>query len=161
MWVMNTYGTDILTLDKDSNLWMIIKQHLDLLPNDWRPVQDRSEYISFVLLTDGSNTKAYREDPEKHRYSYRPNMLYRCALTEKGEYIVKRFLAKQFKNTFHNYMQGAMNNNPEMKISEAITEFLMDCQQPTIDKKVIAALTKDWYRYRLKNPDCFKIPIFF
>ena len=156
-WVVSTYGTDIIKLDKDMNLWSIIKQNLDLLPNDYQPLQDREEYITFVLLADGKDTLAY--DSQKHR-EYRVNTLYRCAISQKGENIIRRFLTKQFKNTFHNYMKGALNNNDALNITEAITEFLTDSNQ-VVTEKVVSTLSKDWYRYRMKYPDEFKIPIFF
>lgn len=162
-WVMNTYGTDCIKLDRDSNLWLIIKQHLDVVPKEYRPIEDKSEYISFVLLTHGQNTLAYAEPDPKHpgRQQIYVNTLYRCIISPKGENIIRRFLDKQFKNAFHNYMRGAMNNNPEISITDAITEFLEDSRQTNFDNKTIAALTKDWYRYRLKYPDEFSIPIFF
>lgn len=161
-WVVNVYGSEAIKLDRDSNLWAIIKQNLDLRPNDYKPLSDRDEYITFVLLSDGSNTKAYRSATTSYeKEEYRVHTLYRCVLSPRGEGIIRRFLSKQFKNTFHNYMRGAMNNNPEISITEAITEFLQDSCQPVIDNKVISTLSKDWYRYRQKYPDEFKIPIFF
>ena len=162
-WIVNTYGTDIIRVDKDSNIWYMIKQHLETLPEDYSPLPSRDEYISFVLLTDRSRTTAYAEPTEKHpdRKSYRVNTLYRCSISKRGEYIIRRFLTKQFKNAFHNYMRGALNNNPELSITEAITEFLLDACQADLSKKVISTLCKDWYRYRKKYPDEFKIPIFF
>ena len=27
-WIVNTYGTDIIRVDKDSNIWYMIKQHI-------------------------------------------------------------------------------------------------------------------------------------
>ena len=161
-WVTNVYGEDPIRLDRDSNLWSIIKQHLDLRPKDYKPLPDKEGYITFILLKDSSNTKAYRPSASPYeKEEYRVHTLFRCILSERGENMVKRFLAKQFKNTFHNYMRGAMNNNPDISITEAITEFLQDSRQPVIDNKVISTLSKDWYRYRKKYPDEFKIPIFF
>ena len=110
-----------------------------------------------MLLADGKDTLAY--DSQKHR-EYRVNTLYRCAISQKGENIIRRFLTKQFKNTFHNYMKGALNNNDALNITEAITEFLTDSNQ-VVTEKVVSTLSKDWYRYRMKYPDEFKIPIFF
>lgn len=157
-WVVNTYGTDYIRLDKDSNLWSIIKMNLELLPNDYTRIEDRSEYIRFQLLHNSSDTRAYDSATGK---VYQPNMLYRCCISKKGEHIIKRFLDKQFKNTFHNYMKGALNNNDDLAITDAITEFLCDSCQPDFDRKTISTLTKDWYRYRKKYPDEFKITIFF
>ena len=57
-------------------------------------------------------------------------------------------------------MKGALNNNDALNITEAITEFLTDSNQ-VVTEKVVSTLSKDWYRYRMKYPDEFKIPIFF
>jgi hypothetical protein len=156
-WVVSTYDTDCIKLDKDMNLWSIIKQNLELLPNDYQPLPDREEYITFVLLADGKDTLAY--DAKKNR-EYRVNTLYRCSLSMKGENIIRRYLTKQFKHTFHNYMKGALNNNDSLSITEAITEFLTDSKQE-VSETVVSTLSKDWYRYRRKYPDEFNIPIFF
>jgi len=162
-WVTNVYGPGPVKLDRDSNLWCIVKQHLDLRPDDYRPVEDPEEYITFVLLKDSSHTTAYRPASlsPTGRSEYRVHTLYRCILSKRGENIVRRFLQKQFRNTFHSYMRGAMNNNPYISITEAITEFLQDSRQPVIDNRIISTLSKDWYRYRRKYPDEFRIPIFF
>lgn len=162
-WIVNAYGTDTIRLDKDMNLWCIIKQHLELLPDGYSGLDDPDEYIAFVLLTDGGNTRAYAGPDARHPYrqSYRVNTLYRCAISERGENIVRRFFKKQFKNCFHNYMRGALNNNPELSITEAITEFLTDAAWPDIDNRIISSLCKDWYRFRQKYPDSFMVPVFF
>lgn len=162
-WVVNTYGTDVITLSKHSNFWAIIKQNLTLRPADYQPVEDRSEYISFVLLVNGKDTQAYIAPDRKHpnRTSYQPNMMFRCYLSPKGEAIIRRLINEQFRNAFHCYMKGALNNNSEMTIVDAITEFLTDSKYVDFDNRTIATLTKHWYRYRVKNQDEFMIPIFF
>lgn len=162
-WIVSTYGTDCITLSAHSNMWMIVKQNLDLRPKLYTPLEDRDEYISFVLLKNGGDTQAYAAPDKAHpnRQSYQPNTLFRCMISEKGENIIRRFLQNQFRNAFHNYMKGAINNNPELSIVDAITEFLIDSKQPVVDNKTVAMLTKDWYRYRKKNDDEFMIPIFF
>ena len=160
-WIVGTYGTDCIELDRSSNIWMIIKQNLELTPEDYQPVEDWSEHISFILLRDGSNTVMYRQPTVKNPKKYlRLNTLYRCSLSSKGENIIVRFLENQFRNTFHNYMRGALNNGTGMSIADAITEFLND-SRIEFDAKLLSRLTKDWYRFRLKNPDCFSVPIFF
>ena len=37
-WIVNTYGTDIIRVYKDSNIWYMIKQHLETLPEDYSPL---------------------------------------------------------------------------------------------------------------------------
>jgi hypothetical protein len=158
-WVLATYHTDIIKIDKYSNLWGMVKQSLELLPADYRMLEDRSEYISIVLLRDSSKTKAY--DIEKDR-AYRVNTLYRCYISEEGSNKLRRYLEKQFKAAFHTYMVGAVGNNPEMTILEGITQFLLDYNlEGAIDNKMLGRLQKDWYRYRQANQDKYAIPIFF
>ena len=158
-WVVATYESDIIRLDKTSNLWGIIKQSLELLPTDYHSLEDRSEYISFVLLRDSSSTKAY--DVERDLV-YRVNTLYRCYISEQGCYRIRRYLEKSFKAAFHIYMVGSVGNNPEMTILEGITQFLLDYNlEEFIDQKMLSRLMKDWYRYRQNNPEKHQIPIFF
>lgn len=158
-WVVATYDSDIIRLDKTSNLWGIIKQSLELLPSDYHSLEDRSEYISFVLLRDSSSTKAY--DVERDLV-YRVNTLYRCYISEQGCYRIQRYLEKSFKAAFHIYMVGSVGNNPEMTILEGITQFLLDYNlEEFIDQKMLSRLMKDWYRYRQNNPEKHQIPIFF
>lgn len=158
-WVLATYNTDIIKIDKYSNLWAIIKQSLELLPADYQILEDRSEYISIVLLRDSSKTKAYDIERDK---VYRVNTLYRCYISEEGSNRIKRYLDKQFKAAFHTYMVGAVGNNPDMTILEGITQFLLDYNLgEAIDNKMLSRLQKDWYRYRQNNQEKYTIPIFF
>ena len=48
-WVIGTYGSDTIRLDKRTNLWAIVKQNLDLLPADYHTLQDKEEYISILF----------------------------------------------------------------------------------------------------------------
>ena len=158
-WVLATYHTDIIKIDKYSNLWGMVKQSLELLPADYRMLEDRSEYISIVLLRDSSKTKAYNIEKDR---AYRVNTLYRCYISEEGSNKLRRYLEKQFKAAFHTYMVGAVGNNPEMTILEGITQFLLDYNlEGAIDNKMLGRLQKDWYRYRQANQDEYAIPIFF
>lgn len=153
-WVMATEGTDRITIGKATNMWAILKQHLQVRPNDYQEVKDRSEVISFQLL-DTSSTAVYSRASSR---TVHMNTLYRCYIDPAGQAAIRRYLDNQFKHAFHLYMIGCQN--ADVKIMESITGFLCDYNLP-IDSKVIARLTKDWYRYRQKNPDKFHIPIFF
>lgn len=162
-WIVKTYGTDVITLSKKSLFWMIIKQNLELRPRDYMPVADRTEYVSFVLLRDSSSTRAYCDPDKDHpnRTSYRVNTLFRCCLSPKGERIISRMIQNQFRNAFHCYMKGALNNNPDLSIVEAVTEFISDSLCYEVNNRTVAAMVKHWYRYRKANNDEFSIPIFF
>lgn len=158
-WVIATYQSDVVKIDKYSNLWGIVKQSLELLPNDYHSIQDRSEYISFVLTKENTRSRVYDTETEK---VYHSNSLYRCYISETGCHRIQRYLEKQFKAAFRTYMVGACGNNTDMSIQEGITQFLLDYNlQEYIDKKMLGKLQKDWYRYRQNNPDTYSIPIFF
>ena len=158
-WVLATYKSDLVKIDKYSNLWGVIKNSLDTLPNDYRPLTDKSEYISFVLLANGKDTIAYNREKDK---IYQPNTLYRCYINEENTARIVRYFENQFKAAFHTYMIGAVGNNDEMTIVEGISSFMIDFNlQGHLDKKMLSRLQKDWYRYRQKCDDGYPIPIFF
>lgn len=143
--VIATNGSDTLDPDKYTILWCLIKQHLITSPGDYRPIKDKSEYIS-IMLHNSNDIKTYSV-PKKGRATY--STLFYSYLSDVGQAVVKRHFEKEFKATFRNYMKGALNNNPDMKINDAIEEFLSDHNIP-LDNISIAMLQKDWYRYRIK-----------
>lgn len=158
-WVLATYKSDLVKIDKYSNLWGLIKNSLDTLPNDYRPLTDKSEYISFVLLANGKDTIAYNRVKDK---IYQPNTLYRCYINEENTARIVKYFENQFKAAFHTYMIGAVGNNDEMTIVEGISSFMIDFNlQDHLDKKMLSRLQKDWYRYRQKCDDGYPIPMFF
>lgn len=150
-------GTDLIIPDKGSNLWCLVKQHLQTVPTDYHLLPDRSEYIRIKLLQSGSRTKAYCL--EKNAV-IKINTIFRSYLDSSGQYVIKRYFEKEFKNVFRVYMRGCMNNNPDIKILEAITEFCLD-YNIEFDKTFLSKLQKDWYRFKIKdalrpvNPLCF------
>ena len=158
-WVLATYQSDVVKLDKSSNLWGIVKQSLELLPNDYHIIEDRSEYISFVLSSENTRSKVYNTET---RQVYHCNSFYRCYISEAGCHRIQRYLEKQFKAAFHVYMVGACGNNTDMSILEGITQFMLDYNlSEYLDNKMLGRLQKDWYRYRQKNSATYSIPIFF
>lgn len=154
--IIATSGSDVLDPDKYTILWCLIKQHLTTVPGHYKPLSDRSEYVS-IKLRNSNDIKAYSV-PKKGKSCY--STLFYSYLTETGQAVVRRHFEKEFKATFRNYMRGALNNNPDMKINDAIEEFLTD-HDIAMDHISIAMLQKDWYRYRLKSttrkvcPLCF------
>lgn len=158
-WVLATCKTDVIRLEKFSILWAIVKQNLILEPDHYEPEDDRSEIISIILSSEYSRLKVF--DPKKNK-TYRCNTLYRCYIDDAGSAQIRRYLEREFKAAFHVYMTGALGNNTEMSILEGITQFLMDYGlSEFVTKKRLAMLMKDWYRYRLANPDTCGIPILF
>lgn len=155
-WIIDSYGKDVITLDRKSNLWTVVKQNLDTRPEDYTHVKDKSEYIFInILVVRGS--KAYNNEAERQMYC---NELYRCYLTERGVAAVKRYLENSFRAAFREYMIARYTNGESEKIRHAITSFLLDHDLP-VEKRMIARLSKDWYRFRQKNPQKFPIPLFF
>ena len=145
-WVLATAGTDILVPERQSNLWCLVKQHLKTVPASYRLVYDRGEYIYIRLLQSGSDTKAWNLDAGR---TIEVNTLYRSYLDERGQYVVRRFLYRNFKSAFRNYMLGAVHANPTGKEIAAITEFCLE-YNIEVTKQLITRLQKDWIRYKKK-----------
>lgn len=158
-WVMSLNdGSDMIHLDKRTNLWAIVKQNLELVPADYRIINDRSEYISIELLVTRGSNPVYNIPSQK---DIRLNELYRCYISQEGQNAIKRYLENQLRNAFVIYMvaRSAQVESSE-KISHAITSFLLDYDLP-VERKMVARLMKYWYRYRQKHPEKNAIPIFF
>lgn len=142
--IVSTNGSDMLDPEKDTIIWCLIKQHLLTQPG-YVPVPDRSEYVQ-ILLRGAKAAKTY--SIQKGR-NLQVNTLFRTFLDERGQAVIRKHFEKEFKQTFRNYMKGCLNNNPEMKIIDAIEEFCTD-HNVTLDNISVAMLQKDWYRYRMK-----------
>lgn len=155
-WVITNTGSDTVRLDKRANLWGIVKENLELLPEDYRPLQDRSEYISFELLDSGS-APYYNRDADRKMYI---NELYRCYIGEDTQAVIRRYLENQFRNAFRIYMTSRYADGSSEKIRSAIASFLLEYDLP-VNPRIIARLSKDWYRWRVKHPMTSPIPIFF
>ena len=87
-WVEAYTGSDTIKLDRNMNLWAIVKQHLDIRPDDGSEISDRSEYIAIELL-DTTGAKYYNMAAGKEMYM---NTLYRCYITSRGQEIIQRYL---------------------------------------------------------------------
>lgn len=155
-WVITNTGSDTVRLDKRANLWGIVKENLELLPEDYRPLQDRSEYISIELLDSGS-APYYNRDADRKMYI---NELYRCYIGEDTQAVIRRYLENQFRNAFRIYMTSRYADGSSEKIRSAIASFLLEYDLP-VNPRIIARLSKDWYRWRVKHPMKSPIPIFF
>ncbi len=155
-WTINVYGKDTVLLDRSSNIWFLIKQYLELLPNNYHPLADRSEYISFYLLVDGKDTLSKRDYLDR---VLRLNMLYRCYIPPEGQVRIRRYLENQFRASFLIWMQ-ARQEYPVEKISHSISDFLLSVGVD-LDNKLLARLQKYWYRWRKNNTESNKVHIFF
>ena len=155
-WVISNTGSDTVRLDQRANLWGIIKENLDLLPADWKPLDDRSEYISVELL-DADGAPSYSRVENRKMYI---NELFRCHLDDAAQATIRRYLENQFRNAFRIYMTSRFSDPSDEKIRHAISSFLLEYNLP-VDASIISRLSKDWYRFRVKNPEKSPIPIFF
>ena len=156
-WVNAYTGSDTIKLDKAMNLWAIVKQHLDIRPDDNSEIEDRSEYISIELL-DTTASKNYNLPSGKGIYM---NTLYRCYISSAGQAAIQRYLENQFRAHFRTYMTARFSDDDKKEpIRHAIGSFLADYNLP-IDDTIMSRLSKDWYRFRQKHKENYPIPIFF
>ncbi len=156
-WVINIYGEDYVLLDKHSNLWFLIKQYLELLPDDYKPLQDRSGWISFYLLVNGEETIAHKDHLGR---SIQLNMLYRCYIPPEGQIRIRRYLENQFRHAFIIFMTARQVEGTRESISHSIADFLLTVGVD-IDKQLLARLMKYWYRWRQKSETKPVVQIFF
>lgn len=139
-------GSDILMPLKDSRLWGLVKMHLETIPAGYKPtsLSGADECIRIALYRSGKPSYSF---PSKDVVTV--HTMYRDYLSDSGQKAVARHLMQSFKQTFRAYMTGALSNNPELEIQDAIDEFCSDYRIET-EKITVEMLRKDWYRYRLR-----------
>ena len=145
-------GADTIYPDRGSRLWGLVSMHLTVQPAT-RTDEDPSDCCIKVAIFN-SHAQTWCMDKKKPIYQ---DTLFRNYLTPKGQKAIARHLMDDFKQTFRAYMNGAISNNEQLSITDAIDEFCNDykisCEQLTYDM-----LRKDWYRYRMKSVDGEKAP---
>lgn len=146
---------DTIIPDKGTQLWGLVSMHLELTPSDYTPVPIGGipeDCIRIAIFN--SHSRTWCMDLSRSIWQ---DTIFRNYLSPKGQRTVARHLMADFKHTFRAYMTGAINNNPDISIAEAIDEFCNDysitTQQLTID-----LLRKDWYRWRLTSGGGSKAP---
>lgn len=142
--VSSNGGSDILDPEKDTILWCLMKQHLVTRPG-YLLITDRTEYI-YITLRNKNGAKTYSVPDGSNM---KLQTLFRSYLDATGQAVIKKHFEKEFKKTFRDYMKGALNNNPDMKIVDAIAEFCSD-HNVCLNNITISMLQKDWYRFRAK-----------
>lgn len=150
--IMCTNGSDMIIPNKGDWLWLLLKQHLTVVSNDYNPisVDERSNYIRIKLL-DSSGSKVYNDTMNKtgkQKQGLYLKTLFRNTLTEKGQSIIALHLRKQFKSVFHNYMCGAVSGG--MPHKDAIEKF---CELYKLELNEISydMLKKSWQRSSQKS----------
>lgn len=148
-------GSDIITAGKDSRLWGLVKMHLEPIPGDYTPtpLSGRDDCIRIALYR---SARPVYSIPAKHTITV--HTLYRDHLSDTGQRAIAKHLMQGFKQTFRAYMLGALNNNPDLDISEAIDEFCSDYNIET-ENITIEMLRKDWYRYRIRCSSSGPVPV--
>lgn len=149
-------GSDTIRPERGSLLWGLVKLHLDLVPREYRPVppDQRQDYIRIALYRV-RQTRSYNLNTGRNMVI---NTLFRNYLNEEGQRAVASHIAGGFKQTFRAYMGGALSNNPELTIHDAIYEFCSD-YNISMDSITYDMLRKDWYRFKKRCPGTGIIPV--
>lgn len=139
-------GSDIITPQRDSRLWGLVKMYLEPVPAGYKPVPIEGTPDCIRIALYRASRMAY-SFPDRGTVSI--HTLYRDYINETGQRVIARHLMLGFKQTFRAYMNGALSNNPDLDISEAIDEFCADYRIEN-ERITIDMLRKDWYRFRLR-----------
>ena len=148
-------GSDIIVPMRDSRLWGLVKMYLEPIPSDYRPVLPGGEPGSIRIALFRTGKPVYSFPARK---ILTVHTLYRDHLSETGQKAVSRHLMHHFKQTFRAYMNGALSNNPDLEIADAIDEFCRDYHIEN-EKITVEMLRKDWYRFRLRCSNGAAIPV--
>ncbi|MGM9763342.1 MAG: hypothetical protein ACI3ZQ_04920 [Candidatus Cryptobacteroides sp.] len=148
-------GSDTILPARQSRLWGLVKQHLELVPTDYKPmpVDEDPDYIRIALYS--SRRRSWSIPTGR---TIVVDTMYRDYLSDEGQRAVAKYLMSEFKSVFRAYMTGALSNNPELTIRDAIDEFCSDYSIDT-DKVTFEMLCKDWYRFRMRCGKSQSIPM--
>lgn len=138
--------SDVVVPEYHSLLWATVKANLDLVPRDGLPpLNPESTYIHITIYSS-KHRKIYNIASGKIiRHS---DVLFRCHLSEDGQKAVSDYIVRGFKQDYRSYMSGALGNNPDLSIKDAIEEFCNDRNVEMDDALTYDMLRKDWYRFR-------------
>lgn len=158
-------GSDIITPGRESKLWGIVKMHLDLVPPDYKPVPASGSEDCIRIALYRSHRKQYNHnsrkvDPGKKRPNpqFVVDTIWRNYLNPVGQEAVAAHLMHTFKMTYRSYMTGALGNNPELSIHDAIYSFC-ELYHITMENITYEMLRKDWFRFRKKHGTSSPIPV--
>ena len=157
-------GSDIITPGRESKLWGIVKMHLDLVPPDYKPVPASGSEDCIRIAIFRSHRMCYNRNSRKFEPGKkRPNpniivdTIWRNYLNPVGQEAVASHLMHTFKLTYRSYMTGALGNNPELSIHDAIYSFC-ELYHITMENITYEMLRKDWFRFRKKHGNASPIP---
>lgn len=148
-------GSDVIVPSRESRLWGLVKTHLDLVPPDFRPTPAAGTTDTIRIAVYTIHRRNYNHPSRKVIVT---DSLWRSYLTEDGQRVVADYLMRFFKQSYRSYMTGALGNNDDLKIHDAILNF---CQLHKIDMDLVTyeMLRKDWFRFRRRHPEGYVIPI--
>ena len=149
-YIVSINSGDTIYPERGSHLWGLVSMHLQLTPPDYTPTPDTStpdDCIRIALFD--SHARTWCNDLNRTIWQ---NSIFRNHLGPKAQRAIARHLMADFKHTFRAYMTGAINNNPDISIAEAIDEFCSD-YRITMQQLTIDLLRKDWYRWRMLNQE--------
>lgn len=147
-YIVSINSGDTIYPERGSHLWGLVSMHLQLTPPDYTPTPDTStpdDCIRIALFD--SHARTWCNDLNRTIWQ---NSIFRNHLGPKAQRAIARHLMADFKHTFRAYMTGAINNNPDISIAEAIDEFCSD-YHITMQQLTVDLLRKDWYRWRMLN----------
>jgi hypothetical protein len=146
--IISSSGSDLIVPGSQSLLWQLVKQHLKVVPENYRTIADRSEYIRIELLTVNSSKVFTRKMKGFGKGTFRDvtlNTAYRSWLDPAGQNAVAGHLRRSFKECFHNFVMGAIFDNPELQQKKAIENFC-ELYGITFDEINYEMLVKSWLR---------------
>ena len=153
-YVLWTYKSDIIPLERDSVLLDIIKPHLETKPAS--SVDDFDEEETVRIELPNINGKVYYG---KGKRLYVCNTLWRDVLDNQGHKKVQRFLERNFKKSFRCFMDGYTEaqyihkkENERMKVKSGAVAFLMQ-YHIDVNEKTVNRLVRDWFRHRDRNEE--------
>jgi hypothetical protein len=146
--IISANGSDLIIPGPKSLLWQLVKQHLKVVPADYKPIIDRTDYIRIEILTTHSAkilATKQRGIGKGAQQNITLNTDYRTHLDARGQSAVAKQLRRTFKECFHNFVMGSIFDNPEKQQKIAIENF---CTAYNIEFNEISyeMLVKSWNR---------------
>lgn len=148
-------GSDTIFPSRESRLWGLVKMHLATIPPDYKPTPVGGDESCIRIGIYKTKRQEYNRNARRVIYQ---ETLFRDYLTPAGQKAIADYLTRYFKQTFRSYMSGALGNNDELSIHDAIHQF---CTLYKINMDIITyeMLRKDWFRFRRRHPAGYVIPI--
>jgi hypothetical protein len=144
--IIDTHGSDVVVPDKYSLFWKTIKYNLETPPANYHEPLTRDNII-YVGLLDSSGTASLVRKRDKITYI---NSLFRWYLSPEAQEEIAFFFRKQFKHTFHCFMQGAVAANPKVEQRKAMEDFCR-IYNLTLNEISEDMLKKSWDRSEHKK----------